>query len=853
MNAAAGFFKVIKNINLVYTIISDGGKVALDLATFAIDCNEAVKECKGSVIVADLITTGSDYKKRIVNLVEKLEDQADQADNVFEKWAAVAKAAISAGDALAHTLLDDGCGNVSTFGQYALAGLDELKGDYDSALLLYQRATKKVESIAAQKAGCVAVENATRVLTNYLKSGCKPESVSRPAAQAEAAFAADADSVGDDLTIEDVVSELNQTSRAIVTSLATDTAAINAFKIPLAGSYIKPLKLLPSAEALQSSLSPNPLHGFYHITYDTTDLRGQLDATGQASVYVPANAFFTFQIFDPTTGGQYEAFGLSDASGGTMGLPGLLSVSSALDTDGDGLTDFAEGVLGSSSDKVDTDGDGLSDFVEVEYGTDPLGGRGTSTGIVASLQTPGSAGSVALGISASDAGRLTAYVASGAAGLSIIDASNFFRPTLLAQLSLPGQASDVALDQKRNLAIVADGGSGLFIIDVSISAAPAIMQSIAIGGTVNRVAVVDGLAYAAVGSSIVTIDLNTGEVLQTIDLANGKITDIAVSGQGLVTFSNTHKLTTISLNNNMVSQRGSLMLGKGSGRIAIAGSTVYIPVYDGFNGGYQTVDISNPNQPVLISDVDSTALGGGAMALNGSGLGLALTTLQGPQGRPVNALDVVDVLDPSDTGKLNARIILPSAPNDVAIANGIAFVADGSAGLQIVNYLGFDTKGVAPTVSIRTDAVDVDPAAAGFQVVEGTTIHVTPTVTDDVQVRNVELLVNGAVVANDPAYPFDFSVAVPAIATAGNTVNIQVRATDTGGNTTTSAATAYSVVPDTFPPSVVATSLAEGARVFFVRSVQVTFSEPLDTARLAVAGVSLAAKGRTARSARLTT
>ena len=42
------------------------------------------------------------------------------------------------------------------------------------------------------------------------------------------------------------------------------------------------------------------------------------------------------------------------------------------DTDGDGLSDIYEGLIGTNSSNVDTDGDGLNDGDEVENGTNPL-------------------------------------------------------------------------------------------------------------------------------------------------------------------------------------------------------------------------------------------------------------------------------------------------------------------------------------------------------------------------------------------------------------------------------------------------------------------------------------------------
>ena len=44
-----------------------------------------------------------------------------------------------------------------------------------------------------------------------------------------------------------------------------------------------------------------------------------------------------------------------------------------LDTDGDGLTDLEEGLIGTDPNNPDTDGDGIEDGDEVNvYGTDPL-------------------------------------------------------------------------------------------------------------------------------------------------------------------------------------------------------------------------------------------------------------------------------------------------------------------------------------------------------------------------------------------------------------------------------------------------------------------------------------------------
>src|SRR6185437_1951093 len=121
--------------------------------------------------------------------------------------------------------------------------------------------------------------------------------------------------------------------------------------------------------------------------------------------------------------------------------------------------------------------------------------------------------------------------------------------------------------------------------------------------------------------------------------------------------------------------------------------------------------------------------------LNGTGLAVAI----GAAGR-VNALDVIDVSDPSKTNVLNNRVTLAQTPLGVALANGLAFVADGSGGLAIVNYISTDVKGVAPKITISSNAVDIDSQKSGTQVTEGTVLTIHPAASDDVQVRNIELL-----------------------------------------------------------------------------------------------------------------
>src|SRR3977135_3522406 len=113
-----------------------------------------------------------------------------------------------------------------------------------------------------------------------------------------------------------------------------------------------------------------------------------------------------------------------------------------------------------------------------------------------------------------------------------------------------------------------------------------------------------------------------------------------------------------------------------------------------------TVDASDLDNLKLAADVQNNGIAGTSIALNGSGLGIAVGSSSFGQGG-FKSLDVINGADPTNTGNFLSRINLPGIQTAIALAKGRAFGADGGAGLQIVNYLSFDTKGVPPIVAIN--------------------------------------------------------------------------------------------------------------------------------------------------------
>ncbi len=72
-------------------------------------------------------------------------------------------------------------------------------------------------------------------------------------------------------------------------------------------------------------------------------------------------------------GGGASTMGKKDAGPDVISTPSIESVDPLLDSDGDGLPDWYELLIGTDPNKPDTDGDGLSDFDEVfVHRTDPL-------------------------------------------------------------------------------------------------------------------------------------------------------------------------------------------------------------------------------------------------------------------------------------------------------------------------------------------------------------------------------------------------------------------------------------------------------------------------------------------------
>jgi hypothetical protein len=582
------------------------------------------------------------------------------------------------------------------------------------------------------------------------------------------------------------------------------------------------------AETLSTTLSTSPGFGtnpqiFYRITLaNGFQVAGQLMPNQSLSTILQPNVDYTLTAYQPSSNRSVVYQGHTSASGVVTNLgPIILDQFGGPDSDGDGIPDVGEYAIGTNPNEYSTTGDGISDGAKLAAGLDPLDGHAFPTGVIATLPTSGSVEKLAVDGN-------TIYAA-GSGGLTIVDGSQFKSPIIQGHLTLPGSATGVGVDDNLEIAAVATG-SALQLVDVSNARAPRRIQSVSVPAA--QVVVAGGVAYAASGPALNAVDLLSGKVLQTLTLpGSGTVTGMARDGTMLYAFvSGSDTFVTID-----ISTQGAAVV-RGQTTISIASFDVGVFAANGIawlaGSGLRSVDVSDPTQPKLIHGADFF-FNNRRVALNGSGL--AITAPDGNQ-----YIEVYDASNPNVTANRLLQIPLSGPARDVAISRGIAYVGEGNR-IEVVNYLPFDTKGVPPTATLSTSAADVDVVTPGLQVLEGTTLPLQVNVADDVQVRDVALLVNGQVVQDVVSYPFNLSAIAPNIAAGSTTFTLQVRATDTGGNVGLSNVLTIGLVSDTSPPTISSFNPASGtSSVEGLQTVSVRFSKPLAAATVTTANFLLA-------------
>ena len=301
------------------------------------------------------------------------------------------------------------------------------------------------------------------------------------------------------------------------------------------------------------------------------------------------------------------------------------------DEDEDTLPDVAEMVYGTNSNNADSDGDGVADGAEITQGLDPLDNRPARTGVIRSIDTPGTA----LDVCALDA---LALVADGSAGVTILRIDQGVVPTLSGRVDTPGSAQAVACATNR--ALVADGASGLAIIDITDPPAATILHQVDVGGVARAVVESAGIAYVGTTNGrLVSVDVETGAVLGLAQLP-GSVQDVSIAGDVLYAMTDgaVHSLVlgpSLIVSQTVASPRPNPEAAVRP-RLFAGTDTLWAVHAKGFN----VFDLANPLAPVMVT---TNATGSGInpefgwrqIVPNGSGVGVAVvdgsSVLDGPQ------------------------------------------------------------------------------------------------------------------------------------------------------------------------------------------------------------------------------
>lgn len=552
--------------------------------------------------------------------------------------------------------------------------------------------------------------------------------------------------------------------------------------------------------------------------------RGRTSESGALPnlILTPANNFVV-RFFYPSTFGVAETSFNSGPTGSqsTLLYPGISAGSGMTeDRDGDGLSDLAESVIGTNPVIADTDSDNIPDGMEIRQGTDPASGLASGTGVVASVPTAGPAIDVA-------ARNNVVVTANGLAGISVFNVSTGLNPVRVADVDTPGDAISVAVSG--NLVAVADRLSGLAVVDISNLADVKLLGHVNVGGGVNeaQVVTVSGpTAYVAMSNgSVVSVDLVSRSVLQRTSMPGFDIYDLAVWREHLYVLQS-GKLVSVNLATLSV-----------EGEVALNGQTITAwrprlfagegTLYAGHGRGFHILDTAASEAlPPVLRNEETSFFGWKQLVSNGSGLGLGAAGINTPITDPHH----VELYNLGADGRqpvYSTTLQTPGVATAISIFNGVAYVADGSSGLQVMAYLPFDTQGQTPSITLGSNFTFNTSDNTGTAE-SGKLMRLSAVVADDVQVRNVEFYVDGVLTSVDGNYPFEYRFVTPKVSASKPNFKVRAKATDTGGNFTWSPEFTLTLIPDTTPP--VVTKAVPVGLTGKVTTVFAYLSEALDPA-----------------------
>ncbi|MDG1325121.1 MAG: SdrD B-like domain-containing protein, partial [Opitutales bacterium] len=559
---------------------------------------------------------------------------------------------------------------------------------------------------------------------------------------------------------------------------------------------------------------------------------------GSYDAIVRPNSWYEAWMLEPTTLVIGSTTFISPRNGGNGPVPPIpLCHDDKPDSDFDYLSDRGERIVGTNKSQPDTDGDGIPDGFEILNGTDPSGGNPVFTGILATIApTRGFSDFVTTG-------NDLAILGNGPSGVDIFDIGSGVRPIKQSTFNTPGSVRKAALSE--NYLVIADGKAGLTVLDLTSIESPSQVWNIPQESPANAVAVAGKIAFVGLeNGKIKSYDLFSGQKIDEIGLGQ-TIEDLGMNGDSLYALENVqrqrsrlHSVPTFNgrfkdddgpfLPRNSVDTPGHRQWGLKNGlgrRLFVGDDFAYVTDLMGFN----RIDLSDPTVPVRAERTKTPSRGWRQTVSNGSGLAIVLEHRNSPKFAKADP-SIYTVQNNGDflraggyMKNFETRFPTPGNAGAVSIYNGLAYVADGTKGLQVVNYRAYDINGVKPTLSVTLNDMN-------GTVEEAKLLTLRAFVQDDIQVKNVDFFVDGEKVFVDGGYPFAHTLEVP-LRKDQATLRLRVIARDTGGNEAywpgpgASNEHTLTIADDLVPPQVVTYFPRENSTVLPGETVVAVFNE----------------------------
>ena len=315
------------------------------------------------------------------------------------------------------------------------------------------------------------------------------------------------------------------------------------------------------------------------------------------------------------------------------------------------------------------------------------------------------------------------FVGNHEGGLHVFDVTDPSNPSLCGGIGFPDVLQCIGIEG--SLVLMSHHATGIRIIDIGNPCEPDLVGEVAVAGDVRSLEVRDGIVYALQDDRIDLIDITDTANPETVGSVQlpGLGTDIAVAGGYAYVINSVGHLMVV----NVEDPRYPILThttGTQSSVRAVAVKDDRVVV--SFIRGIQSFDLANPEYPtptdILYNGADTkdVAFFGGMVAVAAGSHGIQVFDVGRPDalsptavyGTPVSATAItvsgslafisyysyysdsftewtdagVHLVDISDPGSPHAvKSVATSVASDVVVRDGLAYVADGSEGLVILD------------------------------------------------------------------------------------------------------------------------------------------------------------------------